>query len=459
MEVKIRSRSRLMQFIALFLFLTLVWSYAQLEWNVPQAVRHTVMQARGSILAADGTVLARSVNGKRVYPQGQLAGQLVGMMGADSGLEGLEHAYNRVLEGGQDVRLTIDPGVQAAAEAALGKTVPEHQGEYGSVIVMETRTGRLLAAASYPPFNPERWTEYSAHDRRNRPFLDVYEPGSTIKALVVAAAFNEGLTSPETVYDTPMSRYIGKRWGSTIHDAVQHPGRLTTRQVLRYSSNVGMSHIVEHFAPERMRGYLGAYGFGSDVTLPRLPTETGSLQPLRKWDDLVRVTNAFGQGMSSTTLQLAAAYNTLGNDGMYVPPRLVEGEGSGDAGERHEVLRPTTARTTRAILQDVIEEGIFSQAGIEGYALGGKTGTAQVVGPRGYSSSLYDSVFSGFFPVDAPRVTITVMVHGAKVEYHGSQLAAPIYRQIASAVISRWAAVPTEQGQKEKHAKAQQTHN
>ena len=454
MEVKIRSRSRFMQLIALFLFLTLVWSYAQLEWNVPQAVKQTVMQARGSILAADGTVLARSVGGERVYPQGALAGQLVGMMGATEGLEGLEHAYNHALEGGKNVRLTLDPAIQAAAEAALSEAVPQHQGEYGSVVVMETRTGRVLAAASYPPFDPNTWRDSSAAARRNRPFLDVYEPGSTIKALIVAAALNEGLTTPETVYDTPMRRYVGGRWGSTIGDSVDHPDRLTTREVLRYSSNVGMSHIVERFAPERMRGYLSAYGFGTDVTLPRLSSESGSLQPLSRWDDLVRATNAFGQGMSSTTLQLAAAYNALGNDGMYVPPRLVEGE---PAGERREVLRASTARTTRAMLQSVIEEGIFSQAGIEGYALGGKTGTAQVAGPNGYSSSLYDSVFAGFFPVDAPRVTVTVMVHGAKVQYHGSQLAAPISRKITSAIISRWGAVPTEQGQKERHEKARQT--
>ncbi|WP_272976409.1 peptidoglycan D,D-transpeptidase FtsI family protein [Deinococcus geothermalis] len=443
MEVKIHNRSRLMQFFALLLFLTLVWAYAQLEWNVPQGVKRTVMQARGSIIAADGTVLARSVNGKRVYPQGQLAGQVVGMMGTTEGLEGLEAAYNRTLEGGKNLKLTLDPGIQAAAEAALAEAVPKHQGEYGSVVVLETRTGRILAAASYPPFDPNNWRAYSAETRRNRPFLDVFEPGSTVKGLVVAAALNEGLTTPNTRYDTPMRRYVGGRWGSTIGDAVPHPGSLTTWEVLRYSSNVGMSHIVEHFPAERMRGYLSRYGFGDYVDMPTVMTSTGQLQPLRKWDDLVRATNAFGQGMSSTTLQLAAAYNVLANDGLYVTPRLVEGE---PAGERREVLRPETARTTRTMLQAVIEEGIPHQAGIKGYPLAGKTGTAQVsAGSKGYASGLYDSVFAGFFPADAPRVTVAVMVHGAKVEYHGSQLAAPIYREIASAVISRWATPPREE--------------
>ncbi|MEF2277739.1 penicillin-binding protein 2 [Deinococcus sp. YIM 134068] len=451
MEVKIRSRSRFMQLIALVLFLTLVWAYAQLEWGVPQGVRRGAVQSRGTITAADGSVLARSVNGRRVYPQGQLAGQVVGMLGATEGLEGLEYAYDRSLAAGQDLRLTLDPGVQAAAETALATAIPKHKGEYGSVVVLETRTGRVLAAASYPPFNPNHWRKYSQAARRNRPFLDVFEPGSTVKGLVVAAALNEGLTSPGTLYQTPMRRFVGGRWGSTIHDAVDHPKSLTTRQVLRYSSNVGMSHIVERFGPEDMRGYLSRYGFGDYVDLPTVMTSTGRLQPLRKWDDLVRVTNAFGQGMSSTTLQLAAAYNSVANDGLYVSPRLVDGE---PAGERREVLRPETARTTRTMLQAVIEEGIPHQAGLKGYALAGKTGTSQVsAGAQGYRSDLYDSVFAGFFPADAPRVTVAVMVHGAKLNHHGSQLAAPIYRDVASEILSRWASAPKPDKKKTENEK------
>ncbi|WP_019007950.1 peptidoglycan D,D-transpeptidase FtsI family protein [Deinococcus aquatilis] len=440
MEVKIHNRSRVMQVLALAMFTLLVWAYAQLEWGLPQGIRRTVMQSRGSIVASDGSVLARSVGGKRVYPQATLAGQVVGMMGSTEGLEGLEAAYNRSLEAGEDLKLTLDPRTQANAEAALARGVKTHKGEYGSVVVIETRTGRVLAAASYPPFDPNDWRTYSPDARRNRPFLDVFEPGSTIKGLVVGAALNEGHTTPATVYDTPMRRYVGGRWGSTIGDAVAHPGQLTTKQVLRYSSNVGMSHIVEHFPAADMRDYLNQYGFGQDVSIPVVSTATGRLQPLRNWDDLVRATNAFGQGMSSTTLQLAAAFNVLANDGLYVSPRLVEGSG---AGERREVLRPETAKTMRGLLQSVIEDGIFHAAGIKGYALAGKTGTAQVVVDSKYSNSLYDSVFAGFFPADAPRVTVAVMVHGAKIDYHGSMLAAPIYRELASGTLSEWAAAPT----------------
>lgn len=440
MEVKIRNRSHVMQFIALFMFMSLVWAYAQLEWGVPHAVKNKVVQSRGTIYAADGSVLARSVNGKRLYPQGTLAGQVLGMMGDTDGLEGLEAAYNRTLEAGENLKLTLDPRTQASAEAALAAGVKEHHGEYGSVVVMETLTGRVLAAASYPPFDPNHWRDFSAETRRNRPFLDVYEPGSTIKGLIVAAAMNEGRITPTTTYSTPMQRHIGGRWGSVIHDAVDHPSVLTTKQVLRYSSNVGMSHIVENFESAKVRGYLTQYGFGQDVQLPVVATATGRLQPLRNWDQLVRTTNAFGQGMSSTTLQLAAAYNTLANDGLYLSPRLIEGT---PAGERREVLKPETARTTRGLLEAVISEGIHNAAGLDGYALAGKTGTAQVsLGAQGYSPSLFDSVFAGFFPADAPRVTVTVVVHGATTNYHGSMLAAPIYKKVAASIISDWAAAP-----------------
>ncbi|GGL05535.1 peptidoglycan D,D-transpeptidase FtsI family protein [Deinococcus radiotolerans] len=439
MEVKIRNRSALMRFIALAMFLTLVWAYAQLEWGAPQGVKRSVIQSRGSIVAADGQVLATSMNGKRVYPQGALAGQLLGMMGDTEGLEGLEAAYNGPLASGQTLKLTLNTQIQAAAEAALAKAVPAHEAEYGSALVIETRTGRLLAAATYPPFNPNEWRTFSDADRRNRPFLDVFEPGSTIKALVVAAAMNEGLTTPNTLYSTPMSRYVGGRWGSRIGDAVAHPATLTTQGILRYSSNVGMSHVVEHFKPELMRGYLSQYGFGQDVALPTLPTATGKLQALSRWNDLVRATNAFGQGMSSTNLQLISAFNVLANDGQYVAPRLVEGAGGQD---RREVIRPEVARTTRQLLLNVINEGIFSQAGIKGYDLAGKTGTAQVVVDGRYSSTVYDSVFAGFLPAEAPRVTITVMVHGAKKQHHGSQLAAPIFREISAQVLSSWGSAP-----------------
>jgi cell division protein FtsI (penicillin-binding protein 3) len=441
MEMKIRARSRFMQVVALLAFLSLVWAYAQLEWGLPQGVRRATLQVRGAIVTEGGAVLARTVDGARKYPHGRLAGQVLGMMGVDGGLEGLEHAYDDQLATGQNVVVTLDPGFQAAAESILAKGVQVHQGEYGSVVVMEVKTGKILAAASYPPFDPAQWRNYPATARRNRPFLDVFEPGSTIKGLVVAAALQDGITTPETLYSTPMRRRIQARWGATINDAVAHPSTLTTQGILRYSSNVGMSHIVEGFSNQRLYDYLSRYGFGQRLALPTVSSATGQLQPVSRWDNVVRTTNSFGQGMSSTTLQLAAAYNSLANDGLYVPPRLVRGEAGGDS---REVVTATSARTLRGLLHNVIRDGIFKSAGIKGYDLAGKTGTAQVVVGKSYSNTVYDSVFAGFFPSEQPQVTIAVMVHGARFEYHGSMLAAPIYRDLAATILSKWAALPSE---------------
>lgn len=442
MEIKMRNRARLMYLLAAFIFLSLTWGYAQLEWSMPKSLSRQVVQGRGDILAADGTVMARSVDGERHYPQGALGGQVVGMMGTQEGLEGIEHAYNPQLESGQDVTLTINPRIQAQAEAALARRIPESGGDSGSAIVLETRTGRILAAASYPPFDPNHWREHEPSDWRNRPLLDVYEPGSPVKGLTVAAALNEGVITPNTVFDTPMRRYVGdQESGSTIGDSVQHPAQLTTTEVLRYSSNVGISHIVEKLPGTTLRDYLMSYGFGRRVDLGPVRTERGIVQSEDRWGPLVETNSGFGQGVSGTTLDLAAAFNVLANDGLYIPPKLVEGS---TFGERREVLKNTEARQIKPMLQTALE-GIRHAAGINGYSCAGKTGTAQLVEDGKYVKGQYNSTYAGFCQTHDPRITIAVMVHGAKVEsgmFQGSQLAAPIFQELSASIISMWGLPP-----------------
>ena len=375
------------------------------------------------MLAPTVTVDAQKGEVKRVYPQGKLAGQIIGMMGDTDGLEGLEAAFNTQLSAGQNVTVTLDPVIQATAETVLARGVKDHQGEYGSVVVMEVRTGKILAAASYPPFDPNTWKSSTPEARRDRPFIDRFKPGSTIKGITVTAALNDGLTTASTLYDTPMHRFVGGRWGSTINDAVAHPLKLNTQGILRYSSNVGMSHIFKNFPNERLYAYFKAFGFGQDVDMPSVITASGTLQPLRRWDTLVRTTNAFGQGMSATLLQLSAAYKHARQRWAL---RLAA-PGGRRSGRREPQCGPGgLSRTIHTLLRNVVKDGIPGAAGIKGYELAGKTGTAQVAVNGGYSSTLFDSVFAGFFPADAPRITITVMVHGAKERYHGSMLAAPL---------------------------------
>lgn len=386
---------------------------------------------------------------ERVYPLGTVAGQLLGMMGRDAGLEGVERFYDERLARGEDVVLTIDPRFQAVAESVLAKYVREHEGVYGSVVALDVATGRVLASASYPEFDPNDWKKYDAAHRRNRPMMDTFEPGSTVKALSIAAALNEGLTNLDIAYDTPMTRKVAYKSGinrisyKTIHDVVARPKGVTTltvKGILRYSSNVGMSHIVEHFPNAKLHGYLKDFGFGQRVELGGVYAENGRLTDPRTWDDVVRVNNSFGQGLSSSPLQLALAYNAVANGGVFVAPQLVIGEPQGPT---RRVLKRDVAKTTLELLRSVVSEGIPHAAGIPGYDLGGKTGTAQTVENGRYSATIFDSVFAGVFPTNAPRVTMAVMVHGAKRAYHGSMLAAPIFRDVAAEVYSQWAYPPT----------------
>ncbi|MFC6663185.1 penicillin-binding transpeptidase domain-containing protein [Deinococcus multiflagellatus] len=216
-----------------------------------------------------------------------------------------------------------------------------------------------------------------------------------------------------------------------------HPGRLNTQQILRYSSNVGMTRLVEAFPPSEMHAYLQAYGFGRAAPVG-VSTGRGQVRPPEQWDDVIRATNAFGQGMTVTTLQLAAAFNVLANDGVYVAPSLL----AGTPIRRRPVLRPEIARTTRAMLHAVIDDGISKQAGIPGYHLSGKTGTAQVAENGRYSERIFTSTFAGLVLTEPPRYTVAVMVRGAKRNYQGSQLAAPIFREIAGGLISKDGLMP-----------------
>ncbi|GGJ18067.1 peptidoglycan D,D-transpeptidase FtsI family protein [Deinococcus roseus] len=445
MELKrIKIRSRVLLGFSIFMFLILVYAYAKLEWHMPNQPALNPNLVRGRILTEDGTILAQTIPGakygefKRIYPQKTLAGQLIGVMGTDQGLSGLERFYEEELRAGHDVITSIDPWVQAIVEAHLNTQATENMGEYGSAIVLDTHSGKILAAATWPPFDPNKWRSYPDFQKQwqNRPFMDTYEPGSVVKALTVGAVMNDGLTTPNSWYDTPMARKIG---GATIHDSVFHPPKLDTQHILRYSSNIGISHLVENYSDQQMYEYFKGYGIGQDIPLETLPAQGGILYNWKNWKLIQKVNMGFGQGLTTTTLQMAAAYNVLANDGRYIAPYLISAD---RIREEREVLRPETARTMRTMLRNVIEEGIPTAASVPGYQLGGKTGTAQVVVNGRYSSEIYNSVFAGFFPSNQPKVTMVVMVHGAKKNHHGSQLAAPIFRDVASEMLSAWGLPP-----------------
>lgn len=434
------SVGRRVRLIALLMALPLVylwWSYGRVEMKLPAGAAVPAATAERGRLLLGELVLAETVGGKRRYPQGTLAGQLIGFQGSDRGLEGIEYFQEAELAAGSDVRLTLDPVFQAAAEAGLERAVLENEAQAGSVVALEAGTGRVLAVASYPRFNPNSWGDYGPGLWWNRAFQAQYEPGSTVKALVASALINEGLATPDSRLDTPMARYVGK---IRVGDAVEHPRDLDLASILGYSSNVGISTLAERMSSQRLYDYLSAFGIGKPVALQGVSVARGRLRDVRDWGDIGRVTASFGQGFSTTTLGLAAAFSVLANDGLLIPPVLVEGSA---AAAPRRVVSEEAARTTRRMLSAIVEERLRRSAAIPGYCLGGKTGTAQVAVDGRYSDSLYSGIFAGFFPCEKPRVTMVVEVFGGKKQYYGSLVAAPAFRAITEEVLANWGLLPT----------------
>jgi len=415
-------------------FMSLAMAIAQLTLPASAPLSRKSAPSRGILWSADGQRLAMGPLNKRVYPYGTLAAQVIGFVGAEGGLEGLEEVYDERLQRGEDVTVTLHSSIQASVEKVLQDAVDRTDAEFGSVVVLETQTGKIRAMASVPGFDANAWKKTSPSKWRNRAALDEYEPGSVIKALTVAALLNEGRTTPERTYDTPMWRRYA---GTTINDIVQHPAKLTTREILRYSSNVGMTRLVEDVSAEVLYRYFTAFGFGQPVDLG-LPAADGLLRDEEDWGALTQATMSFGQGMTVTTVQLAAAFNVVANEGRYVAPRLVA-----DApASFQQVLSQRTSAAMRDILHSVIDDGIKTRAELPGYHVGGKTGTAQVVVDGRYSPEVFSSTFAGFTSANEPWFTVAVMVRGAKRDFQGSQLAAPIFRDITSALMSLYAIVP-----------------
>lgn len=419
--------------LASLLFAGIGGTFARLSLAAPVPERAPA-PGRGTLWSADGRMLAGGPLELRRNPQGELAAPVVGFVGTSAGLEGAERALEARLKQGEDITLTLDTRVQGAAEAILSAAVRRTSAQYATAAVMDARTGELLALASVPGFNPADWHTAAPERWRNRAALDEYEPGSVLKALTVAALLDADLTTPETRYPTPMRRRVA---GATIGDVVPHAATLSTREILRYSSNVGMTRLVEGVPAQLLRDAFASYGLGQPPPLG-LPTGDGVLREAADWNELSQATMAFGQGLTVTTLQLVAAFNVLATDGTYVTPRLLAAAPL----QTRQVLRPATATRMRGILHGVIDDGIRTQAALPGYHVGGKTGTAQVVVDGRYSPEVFSSTFAGFLPASQPRFTVAVMVRGAQREFQGSQLAAPIFRDISGALLSLYALAP-----------------
>jgi cell division protein FtsI (penicillin-binding protein 3) len=423
--------------------------------------------------------------GRRFYPHNSLAAHVLGFVGIDSqGLEGLERRLDPVLRGkphfievdrdargremftagvedtpaqGSRIELTIDAGIQDATERELAAGVAAAKAVGGAAVVLDPGTGEVLALANLPTFNPNEpgaLADRQWRDRvRDRAITDPYEPGSTFKAVLAAAAIEEKAVTPSEMFFCENGRFQIGRW--TIHDAHAH-GWLSFAEVIQYSSNIGASKVGERLGRERYFRYLQSFGFGARTSI-ELPGETaGIMRPVDTWARIDLATHSFGQGVSVTPLQMAVAFGAIANGGILMRPYVVRRAltPSGEVAFENaptlvrRVVSARTAQTVTALLRRVVEEpgGTGSKARLDDFPVAGKTGTAQKVNLQtgGYSSKRIGS-FVGFVPADAPRAVIIVLIDepGGGSSY-GGVVAAPVFRGIAMTVLKQLGVAPAQ---------------
>ena len=438
-----------------------VYVARQLDWEVGEAIRDLELPGVGIL-----------VEPRRVYPNSGLGAQVVGFTGIDGdGLQGLEMAYDQVLRGrpgtlafeqapgglgiasglrelippeaGTDLVLTLDRDIQHAAERAAAETMEAYSARGASVVVLDVATGEILAMASVPGFDPNRRTDDERDRWRNRAVTDVFEPGSTQKALTIAAAVEMGIVAPWTLVDVPRSLRVGNK---SFTDVIRHEeDALTVEQVLARSSNVGTIAIAQELGEQRLDDHLRAFGYGRQLGVGFPGEATGILMPSEQWWTTSLPTIAIGQGVAVTLLQLANAYAALANDGVAVQPRVVRGTVGEDGrltpaapGAEERVVSSETAAVVREMLVAAVsgERATGGRAQVTGYSVGGKTGTARKPNEdaRGYSDQ-YVATFVGFAPVEDPQLVVAVMVD-EPYPIFGGVVAAPLFREVMEAALT-----------------------
>lgn len=391
---------------------------------------------------------------KRFYPEGEIASHVVGFTNVDDqGQEGIELAYNDWLSGsagkrvvlkdrkgqiisekksvqkqvpGRDVALSMDHRIQYLAYRSLMEGIKKNEAVSGSVVVLDVKTGEVLAMVNQPSFNPNNRAHTKSEALRNRAVTDVFEPGSTIKAFSVATALASGLYKPDTIIDT----YPGwLRVGRNLVRDEHSKGPMTITQILQISSNVGITKMILSLPPNQLWETLHGLGFGEETGVGFPGERSGSLVKRDKWPPFALATLAFGYGMSSTTLQLAHAYATLANHGNKIPLTLMKIE-KPPVGK--QVMKPAIANQMLVLLESVLEKGgTGAPARVPGYHVAGKTGTARMVGPHGYEKHRYISSFVGIAPATNPRVVVAVVIHDPQgKQYYGGYVSGPVFKEI-----------------------------
>ena len=404
---------------------------------------------------------------KRFYPNASLASHVLGYVGIDGqGLGGVEHSYNSKIKGepgelflekdatgrayesfeipakpGQTVVLTIDQTIQFHAERALQAAVERSRAKSGTAIVLDPRTGEILALANAPTFDPNNVGASSTEARSNWALQNIYEPGSTFKIVAYSAAIDRKLAKPDDRIDCQMGAITVA--GRVIHD--HHPfGSLTLAEALAKSSNVGAIKLGIRVGDESMYDYITRYGFGSRTGIELMGETPGLLRKVDRWQPSSIGSIAMGQEVGVTPLQMVSAFGAVANDGVRIAPHLVREVRNANGAvvystqpEQRRVVNAETAIALRGMLEGVTLHGTAKKAQLDGYTAAGKTGTAQKIDPRtkGYSSTKFVGSFVGFAPVNNPQVAIIVVIDEPAGAYHGGDVAAPVFREIAEQIL------------------------
>lgn len=405
---------------------------------------------------------------KRFYPAGEFFGHLVGFTDAeDVGQAGLEEAYENLLKGtpgirrvirdglkqviaevesikepvtGKDLQLSVDQRIQYLAYKELQAAVGAHRAKAGMAVVLDAKTGEILAVVNQPEFNPNARGDLKESRYRNRALTEVFEPGSTVKPLVVAAGLDGGFIRPQQVFDTRGAFTVDRH---TVRD-VHNYGRLDLTGVLKKSSNIALSQIALKMPPGYLWRSYRQLGFGASARAGFPGEAGGTLSDYHRWRDFDRAVLSFGYGLNASALQIARAYTALADDGVLHSVSLLKRDEDIDA---KRVFTAATARKVRKMMESVVsKDGTAYEARIDGYSVAGKTGTVKKAGPRGYHSNTYFSVFAGMAPAADPKLIGVVMIDEPSAgEYYGGLVAAPVFSKIMAGALRVLEVAPDRQ--------------
>ena len=434
---------------------TFMWLKRQLDWDLGQRIVG---------LGIKGIYLRKEY--KRQYPEGESAAHVVGFTNVeDHGQEGMELAFDkqlagkpgsrrvikdrmgRVVEGvgdevppvdGQDLQLSIDSKVQFFAYQKLRDTVAVHKAKAGSVVVLDARTGELLALANYPSYDPGKRQHLTGEQLRNRAITDTFEPGSTMKPITIGMALELGRVRNDTVIDTSPGKYaLG---GFTISDTHNY-GALTVDGVIQKSSNIGALKVAQRMAPQEMWNVHTALGYGQKPQIAFPGAASGRLRPWKSWKPVEQATIAYGYGLSASLFQMARSYTVFSNDGRVIPATMLK-VSEPPAGA--QVFSPKTAELVRHMLWLAAGPGGTGQkAQTVGYSVGGKSGTARKQQGKGYAAGKYRAWFTGMAPIDNPRIIVAVMVdEPSNGVIYGGAVAAPVFSEVVQQTLRMMGVAP-----------------